>query len=59
MGLLWLKAVPTQLADALERFSVGLLFLLMSVCCDTAQILVFLLVSKYPSLGVLAGVKVL
>ena len=46
MGLLWLKAVSTQIAGALERFSVGLVFLLVPVCCHTAQALVFLLLSK-------------
>ena len=32
---------------------------LVSVCYDTAQALVFLLVSMWVSLGVLAGVRVL
>ena len=38
------------------------MFLLVTVCCETAQALVFVLVSvcyDSPSLGVLAGVSVL
>ena len=40
-NVLWMNRVLTQLFSAQQH----LVFLLVSVCCDTAQALVFLLVS--------------
>ena len=41
----WLKIVPHITMQRITFHGIALVFLLVSVCCDTAQALVFLLVS--------------
>ena len=36
-AFLWLKIVPISLCSAQQQFNEALMFLLVSVCCDTAQ----------------------
>ena len=57
-SLSWLKVFPASLSSTWQHFNGAVVFLLVLLCCDTAQTLVFLLVLWHsPSLGVFAGVK--
>ena len=57
-SLSWLKVFPASLSSTWQHFNGAVVFLLVFLCCETAQTLVFLLVLWHsPSLGVFAGVK--